>query len=308
MNFDYAITEPFLRYHEFQVSFDRNIRVAYGGLQMLRTGAKLEHKGDVALVEVPAGDEPWGKPRLWKNVPVLVSHSARFLSHMGAVRVLSAFEDFLIATKAEYDRYTGIAVGAPVPESDDAESLGFSSLCQQLGWNQAAIAPLLPLIEYFTLIRNCIVHRNGRASRALVRYAESEKLATSISAANSGRMRRLPTLPSLATNADIPLLPRHAVLAAIVCRWLAAFANGQLIQHFGESGMAYMAAHHGLLAPETSVLMKAKTPVVMMNRLLCERYRVRQVDPVHVVANLKQLGCWKKCCTRFETLRAAHDF
>lgn len=146
----------------------------------------------------------------------------------------SAFEDFLINVISEHNRHTDLcgkrtAVETPVREIEGVDSL--RSLYTSLRWDINPIEYLLPLHKYFNLARNCIVHRSGRASKALVVYAESRLLTNCIETWLSKRGKTLPKLPQLQEGCEIPFLPRHSILFSEVCQRVATAQNANVYRH-----------------------------------------------------------------------------
>lgn len=304
MDLSNAESEPYVRFRRLRAEFDRNIRVAYGGLQELRT-ASLAEGGGFQSVPVPSGEEPWGKTRNWKNVPDLTARSARFLAQMGLVHVMSAFEEFLGDIKTEHDRFAIASGNLPEqPDDEDADEQTINRLCGSLGWSPRPIAPIAPLFEYFTIARNCIVHRSGRASRALVRISGDALFLEAAANWTGESGRPLPAFPQIELNREITFLPRHAVLASIVCNRLAHHFDRRLVDYLGEIGAIYMAAFHALLSDDRPQYFKARSADIVVRRALCERYRVKGVHLPEVIAALKGLDKWRSCYRRHQVLAA----
>jgi hypothetical protein len=307
MNIETANTEPFYRFHRFHEEFNRNIKVAFGALQLLGHSASAEVTEGSKLVILPTGGEPWGDGTKWRSLAPVSSQASKFLSQMGLVRVMSAFEDFLTNVKAEHDRYANLPLGTAVdspklPEDEDDSKEVLVRLFAQLGWDMKPIAFLVPLFDYFSIARNCVVHRSARASEALVEQAQSSALAACLAAWPSARGKKLPTLPNVEQSREIPFLPRHSILASEVCYRAAEYVNTRLASFLGESGIVYMAAHHTLLADERIPTAAKNSADRIVNYALAGRYRVVDLDPLESVKLLKQLDCWRKCLRRYEKL------
>jgi len=308
-----AHTEPFWRFHRFHEEFDRNIKVTFGALHLFSQSTFVEVGKASDLAILPTGDEPWGEHTKWKDPKRVSGHAATFLSQMGLVRVMSAFEDFLVSVRAEHDRYLSL-IGATTKQSpktreegdDDGGSLG--QLFTQLGWSIDPIEFLVPLFDYLSLARNCIVHRSGRASEAFVKHAESPGLATCLSEWPSARGKKLPLLPTVERDQEIPFLPRHSVLATDVCHRAAHHLNAKLASFLGKPGIVYMAAYHTLLADERIPTKAKNSAESLVNYALVGRYRIEDLNSTETVPILKKLNRWSQCLRRFEELypRAAH--
>ena len=306
MNLELANSEPFYRFHKFREDFDRNIKVAFGALENLKLAAKAvdEEGKQVEYTVIPAGEEPWGEGMKFKDISPVASQAGRFLAQMGLVRVTSAFEDFLINVGAEHDRYSNLVNGhgvVPLEVGDDENEGGlFSKLCERLKYDTHPVAYLLPLIKYFVTARNCVVHRSARASLALVEQAKSGELSDCLKNWPHSGGKPLPALPEFGFNDELPLLPRHSVLAADVCYHAANYLNTKLVESIGAKGIVYMAAHHGLLKDDRLPTNAFKSPDRVVNGVLGGRYRIREVSSLETIQILKSLGKWDACFQSFE--------
>lgn len=298
-----ANTEPFYQFHRFNEELNRTMRITVAGLAIVNQMATQNRIAE-GPIELPSDGEPWGKI-VWNNPARMVMPAKRFVSQMGVVRVITALEDFCVGVKAEYDRYTQIQ-SAPA-ESDhsseiDDEGISPTKLYAELAWNKGILDTLSPLYEYFSKVRNCIVHRSGRASKELNKYAGSSRLAQCVNAWHGPRKKKLPPLPTIAIGNDLPLLPRHAILASEICRRIAVDANEKLLNYLGAEGVAYMAAHHSLLSDHPMPTSARHSAQGILNAILTNRYRVKIEYREEAVQALGRLGKWKTYLRRFERL------
>jgi hypothetical protein len=171
---------------------------------------------------------------------------------MGLVLAASAFEDFLSNVLSDHSRFSDFAQKKKSPaaageeENEDRERL--RPLFNSLQWDIKPIDYLLPLYDYFVIVRNCVVHRSGRASPALVERAASSALAQCIECWPSKPGKTIPELPLIQAGHDIPLLPRHVILFSEVCQRIALHINSRLLEFLGVQGLVYLATHHALLS------------------------------------------------------------
>jgi len=298
-----ANTEPFYQFHRFNEELNRTMRITVAGLALVKQMATQNRTGG-SPVHLPTDGEPWGK-NVWNNPARAVIPAGRFVSQMGVVRVVTALEDFCVGVKAEYDRYAQIQ-GTPVESKNnsevDDEGISPTKLYAELAWNKEILDTLDPLYEYFSKVRNCIVHRSGRASKALNKYAGSSRLTNSVNAWQGPRNKKLPSLPTITIGNDLPVLPRHAILASEVCRRIAVDANEKLLNYLGVEGIAYMAAHHSLLS-DTPIATNAKNSAqAILNWILTNRYHVRLDYREEAVQALGRLAKWRPYLRKFERL------
>jgi hypothetical protein len=309
-----ASTEPFSRFHNFHEEFNRAVKVTFGALELLRNNAAVIGP----ITSLPAGDEPWGvlpigkKPSerhtRWRDPSREIRFSTTFISTMGIVRVMSAFEDFLISIEAEYARSSflrDLTTATPYQSHED-EQTTLQNMCRQLNWDLKTVAFAVPLYEYFYCARNCIVHRSGRASKALVQLAHSQSLAKSQAAWPIRSGKRLPSLPSISSGRDVSWLPRHAILASGVCYVVAKHLNQKLINTIGEPGIVFMAAHHSLLSEERIPMGAKKSPEAAIQFLLGGRYRIKKISAAKTIRILKGMDKWLACRRAYDRLFAAN--
>jgi len=303
MNLRNANTEPFYRLHRFHEEFNRCLRVAFGSIESLRSNADKATK----LVILPTGSEPWGRNTKWREVSKVLSESVRFLSQVALVRVFSAFEDFLVKVEAEHERYFRLCNPDHKSEKqDDLETLSATSrlarVCKRLGGDAESLEDLSPLLEYFAITRNCVVHRSGRVSAELIKHAQSPEFINCYESWRTPRGKKLPALPFLELHEDIQLLPRHSVLASDLFHRAGAIVNSWLVAILGEQGVVYMAAFHSLLCDDRLSTNAFRSPSHVINKVLFGRYRVSEASANDATAMLKQMNKWGHCRRRFREI------
>jgi hypothetical protein len=180
------------------------------------------------------------------------------------------------------------------------------NLFSSLGWHLKAIQYLLPLYDYFMLVRNCIVHRSGRASQTLVEIGKSKLLADCIASWPSKRGKKIPDLPELQVGTEIPLFPRHAILFSEVCHRAATQINVLLSGFLGIKGTVYTAAYYGLFAEDRIQVNDNKSPEQVVNSILRRRWSVVVPHNHEAIRVLKGLDIWTDCREKFSKLSAQH--
>jgi hypothetical protein len=182
MNIKGANTEAYYRFFRAHEDLGSNIKLAYGALHAISQDEKPMTSGRTRnLIFLPTGGEPWGNNTRWRSVRARIPNVRQLISGMGLVLAASAFEDFLTNVHSERTRFFDFTRKQKSPEqaseegNEDRERLRL--LFNSLEWDISPIEYLLPLYDYFVIVRNCVVHRSGRASPALVEKAESSALA-----------------------------------------------------------------------------------------------------------------------------------
>lgn len=308
MNIQGANTESFYKFLRGQENLGSNIKLAYGALHAMveNEGATLPDK-EISSIALPIGDEPWGNRKTrWRTIKRRVPLVRDFIAQMALVLVTSAFEDFVSNVISEHSRYSGFSGQEPPSkplldqENDSRDPL--RHLYSSLQWDAQPIQYLLPLYDYFILARNCVVHRAGRASDALVEKAGSGRLQDCLENWPSRPGKKLPQLPQIQEGHDIPFLPRHAILFSEVCQRAARDINSRLLEYLGADGIVYMAAYHGLLADDRIKTNARRSPEQIINLILTERCRASVPDKYEVIGILKKLNAWNRCRTKYNKL------
>lgn len=296
-----ANSEPFYRFHRFNEELNRTMRITVAGLAFVKQEASRNRTAG-SRIQLPTDGEPWGK-NVWNDPTPGVIPAKKFVSQMGVVRIVTALEDLCVGLKAEHDRYAqakGALVKSDHHSQIDDEGISPPKLYAELSWNKGILQTVGPLYEYFSKVRNCVVHRSGRASKELNKYAGSSQLAQCVNTWQGPRQKRLPSLPTVSIGNDLPLLPRHAILASEICRRIAVDANKQLIDYLGMEGVAYMAAYHSLFSDSPMLTNARNSAQALLNTILTNRYRVKLEYREEAVQALGRLGKWKPYLRKFE--------
>jgi hypothetical protein len=304
-----ANTEPFVRYHRFHEEFGRNVRILFGALEAVRRSQAVIPGKGIAATILPAGGEPWGAQTVWRDISVFAKSTHQFLSQMGIVRVMSAFEDFVVGVEAEHERASFITASIRKSERSKqavatTQENKVAQLYERLDWDITPIRSYMPLFDFFYLARNCIVHRSGRATEALASWSVSPELANSHAAFPTRKGTQLPKLPDISVDKEIQWLPRHAVLASATCYEIAKSINGRLAERLASEGLVYMAAYHSLLAKERVPTGARRSTEIVIRHVLTDRYRVDGVTRAEIPECLRRIGKWRECLDGFQKLKS----
>lgn len=262
---------------------------------------------------VDRANQAWRRNIDFGNEPEVLADTWRVFAGMAIVQVFSAFDDFEVSTSAELaswrhsqprtcdpatrhkhnDPQDGTAQGAPA----------FETLCDELEVPRTTVANFRQSFEYFRLIRNCIVHRNARASRALARLVTDPTYKRAMTNWPGARALSVLKLPSPKQDDVIDLSPHHAVLASETCLRIAKAISTGVAKLLGHRGLVRMAAFHSLLSSEPIPVMTQVSGAEKVIRYhLSNRYGVKGVSCNDVIAHLIEQGLWKDACNRYEKL------
>jgi hypothetical protein len=76
MDLRLANTEPFVQFREFLETLDRNLKVSFGALTLVRQSPPTaQSTAGNHLVQLPTAGEPWGASTKWRNVNDAASDS-----------------------------------------------------------------------------------------------------------------------------------------------------------------------------------------------------------------------------------------
>ena len=292
-------TEAFYRLHRFNEAFDRNLKVTFGALEGLRTGTFPVTNG---RTDLPIGQEPWRKVTSLADPQSDGKNAIRLTATMGIVRVTAALEDFLETLEADYNRTAFIREeGKATKIQIDAELqlLKIPSVAARVGIDPAPLAYLMPFHRYFTLARNCIVHRNGRATEEFEEFSASAELRDCHSGWITKRGTPMPALPNIVAGAEIDWLPRHAILCLAVYYSATKYLNDQMVTMMGPNGLVYMAAHYVIYDADTVASRSHRRMEVAIRTVLHNRYRYRGLDNNQLISALRAMGKWQSCSAAF---------
>ncbi len=298
-----ANTEAFHRFNAFSEEFDRNIKVTFGCLEWLRSS---KPHSTVKHAQLSTGGEPWGKSILLRDPVGQALSAVRFISTMGIVRAIAALEDYLTVLEADHSRTAFLRTNnckLPRPVfASERVSFPLSNTSCDLGVAISALSEVMPLYQYFTIARHCIVHRGGRASDEMASIATSSEVARTHTNWKTNKGTSLPALPKITVDQEIDWLPRHAILCMAICYKAATLLDSEVTCQFGDSGLIYMAAYYSILSDDRLKTNATKSPERIIATALHNRYRFREMALPDIVAELRKMNKWDDCYQAFKNI------
>jgi hypothetical protein len=286
-----ANVEPYRRYHDFHERLNESLKVltasACHTVAFLEEPHTTQTLGDL----IKAADPSWRFPPVWEPPANLAQSMIGSIGRLGIVNVWSALDDFRVGIEAEIERWEAFAKVKlnrhDVSESEESCGL-LQVLLNRFGWRRPQQENLLTVLRYFGLVRNCIAHRNSRASLALATLSASSDLKDAyLSLAD--RPDRI--LPSFEPDGEVLLHPKLAILYSHLSRLLAMQVNAELVSVLGIDGILNMTAWHAS-SGERPAGRLPKTAEATLNCLLTERYLVRLANNLEAPRRLRELGLW----------------
>jgi len=305
-----ATSEPLYRFVKFHDTLNRRVKTTTAAL--VGTGRSIgEGKRASQRLSrlIERSGEPWGTKNHWADPGLEIADSVAFFAELAVVRADSAFEDFTISIVGDWDRWmafnhhgeNAVPGLAAAIEPDDLSRI--LQPCCRFGFHVGTVGDLAPVYNFFHALRNCIVHRNGRSSQALIDIHRTAMFANAWKAFRA-RRKKAPPSPPLYDDERITVSPWQVIFFSGVCRVIATEVNAVFTRSIGEDGLIFLAAYHSLTTtPISTISPFPRTPEGLMNRYLTSGRGVRPDSTTEVIKFLKKLKIWAEYRQTFEKLR-----
>lgn len=303
MNIENVNTEPFVGYHLFHEHINVTIKILTASLN--NTIAHVtSSEDDKELGNLIAKTDPaWNLPPIWSFSGMSEEQVYGFVSELGLVSAFSALDDFFDGVEAEIERWNSKIVEVermkPADCYDKADEKVLT-IYKKYGWDTNRIDKYIPVLKYFRFARNCIAHRNSKASPALTEYSGSSELDKEFS--RNFKNKTISALPIFQRDEKVVIDPKLAIFASHILRCICKDVNQILLDFLGEDGVLNMAAQHGFLRVKPVETDAYRTPEAIFNFILTDRYRVMLKDDREAINRASSLGIWKPCLNQFEAL------
>ena len=289
--------EPFHRYNNFHNEVNLTLKVLSGSAKhtakYLRSPGCTERLGDLII----AADPSWNKPPLWTYEPETEDRIVGQIGNFGVFSVFSAADDFADGIEAEVARWEDFSGGKVAVRNAQSE-YRLMRLIQRHGFNTTGIDNDLTVTEYFQTVRNCLAHRDGRASPSLSALSKLPEMAAAYS---SFTRRASKELHVFTVDEKISIHPKVAIFYSYITRRIAMSVDRQLLDLVGEPGFINMAVAH-VFSKERPIRSHAyKSPEAVINSALTGRYRASSVGSnADTVKMLRKIGLWQRCRDGFD--------
>ncbi|MCB8747819.1 hypothetical protein LHU53_12985 [Rhodoferax sp. U2-2l] len=290
-----ARLQPFQAFHSFHERINVHIKVAHAANVLLVRHVGEPNNQDQLAELITSCHPSWNAPPV-RNLSIDLQRAQdASVSAFAVVSVFSAFDDFLISTEAEISRVVGNQRTAD-PTSDESDASEDDEekidrvfrLYAFMSWSDTGITELQPLLRYFRICRNCIAHRNGRASKALATQSADPRLAIALAALQDGRERGVMTFK---VNEAIHVAPTLAIMCSHILRLIAIDANNRLVETLGLDGILKSVAHHAVRLNDELGGKDRKRPEAIVNAFLTKS-RVHMDSRQESIAEMKRVGVW----------------
>ncbi|MBF4336254.1 hypothetical protein [Vibrio anguillarum] len=296
MDISIAVTEPYYNYHCFHENLNTRVKIMTGALcHTLTFLSKPENENKMGEL-IKAADSSWQFPPVFS----LESHTSteiyNYVSELSIFSSFSALDDCFTSIEAELTRWRSfrkVELQAESVVSDDKIERFYG----RYSWCTRKVKNYLPIFNYFQAIRNCIAHRNSKASNELAELSVSKDLTGAV----KDLFPKGKPLPTFEVNDQIYLNPKTTLLCSHINRLICQDMNRYLLAEFSEEGLVYMACHHAFFKDSPEETQAINQPETVLNSILCHRYKVilqGQRAPTEIA---KRLGIWRKCLKGFES-------
>ncbi len=244
----------------------------------------------------------WGGMPDWSNPSGIVVQARRDIGQAGVVRAFSAFDLFMDEIAADLTRWTNFSKQKPTStEYEDDEPDRAARFYIRIGGTPAAVRFLWPVYRYFRLARDCIVHRDGVATKALEEIYRESALNAALAdwIKRTGEMT-VPEIIPVEAGRLIDLNHRQAISASSVLRLIALDINNQVLKILGVPGLVFLATRKIFFDDDPVVDLTAHSSMLnALNAVLSGRYRVRSFEDGGTARVLRELNLTKDCSARF---------
>ena len=300
MNIDNVNTEPFVGYHLFHEHVNIVIKLLTASLNNTINHVN-NFPDNKELGRLIISSEPsWNQPPIWSFSDMPREQVYGLVSELGIVSSFSAVDDFFDGVEAEIERWNSklpnVKKMQPVAEYDKADEK-IITVYKKYGWKLKNVNLYLPILKYFRLVRNCMVHRNSKASIALSEYSSSDELNETFS--KKFKNKTLTCLPEFSRGEKIVIDPKIAIFISHTLRMICKDVYRILAVFLGEEGILNMAAQHGFFKEKPERSNAYRTPEAIYNFILTDRYRVTLINDTEAISKASKLGVWKDCLEQF---------
>lgn len=297
----------FIRSHE---AFGNLSKVASVGLAILKDEIANGAPANVLWKRVESISELWGtEPQFTEEI---AQNAYTEIACLGIAKSFSSFDKYLVDIDAELLSVHSLSGSEAEVQLQRLESIdddldspraSVEMIYERQGFDTSAIAFCLPVFAYYQSVRNCIVHRDGLASKAFCRKARSKDLEATLAdwVETTGEYGPL-RLKTFEQDEAISLDYFDNILCYSVLRRLAQNIDKQAVSRMGIDGLTFRAVRY-LKARWQSVEAKEQhtTATKSVASHLAQINRVVGSDWRAVEPHLKRLGLLRDCRQAFNS-------
>lgn len=225
-------SKPYLQFIDFHVQLNNYVKLSTSSIDSLLNSTEDadELNNSIESLIYKAG-EKWGKMKYTEPFKELKLVRLQ-LAQSSIMWVFSSFEVFLNLVHSSFSK--AIVNPEKTLRNEDNESIRLKELFRKFDWQIEEISYLIPLFDFYSLARHCIVHNMG--------YANQELIDISVSPQFTRAMEEWPTVspgqklspaPEINANGHIILRPHHAITYSDVCYRISKIVNKNILKTVG---------------------------------------------------------------------------
>lgn len=320
MDISEANIEAYVIYRKAHNDLNVTIKVALGALEEIKMNVSNDASGKLLGLMVDKLGMPWGKGKTFPRSPEIINTAIENYTYNSVVQALGNFEYFLTHLVTDLAHFSDLNkankafdhahIAGYVVKSPPTFPLCCFSYAEQLNRNHHLIPridkikndislvskeldKLLPLFQYFWLLRNCIVHLEGMANKDLCDFYITKELIDSFDYWNLNYSRmKSPLLPIPIRGQLIKIDATCPIMSSAVCFELAKIFNQRAIEVLDKKGLIHMATYYGLiqLDHEFRNERSSNSAEGVISNYLSNRYHVLNVNTLDLIQDLKNLN------------------
>lgn len=292
-----AQLEPFRTYHFFHEGININLKTISSSANFFVEACRNDETqlGE----EITKAHPSWGSSPVSQMTEEVEAGLRSAVSDYALISVFSAFDDFIVQTKAEINRSSAADEAIEHDQNDEeSDSLDRAfKMFRRYSWNFKDIETYNFFVSYFRLCRDCVAHRRSLASSALSSLSQSTELQQKVRPHLDSRSTNL---PQFETEEKVVLDPAQVLLCSHFLREIASAVNRKTIDMLGVEGFLRSVAYHSMFSSEPVRTNAYTSAQAVLNTALTNLYRARIPDRHSAVQALKEIDLWYQYLKKFK--------
>ena len=319
MRESYSLTEAYVDYYKQKDKRNRSVLVSRAAFWLLERVVS-DKSGSVLLGALV--DSGWARGSRNLRFPkpeATIQLANESWARLGVVHELASFERFLRRSVVDAIEFSDELRNLKLFEhmhDDFAQTKNRCSHCQDAAWkfvqshsfttraeslaedlglDLGPVKALAPLLNYFWLSRNRIVHEDAYCGQRLAELSGSRELTDSLAHWNKNFSKKAaPQLPNFLEKERIVFDHAHVILCGALCYRIATTFTNALAQRMGDRAITFMSLYYAYFAenhPHQAV--NHKQPEQAVGNFLSYRYHFTGGKKGTLVSRLRSYGLWE---------------
>jgi len=295
-------SKPYLQFIDFHVNLNKYVKLSTSSIDFLSNSTKDvdELNNSIENLIVSAG-ERWGEMKYIEPFEELKLIRLQ-LAQSSIMWVFSSFEVFLNLVHSSLSK--AIVNPERVMREEDNESIRLKELFRKFSWETENINYLIPLFDFYSLARHCIVHNMGYANQELKNIANSSEFIKAIEnwpTVSPGK--KLSPPPEIDSNGYIVLRPHHAITYSDICYRISKIVNENILETVGLEYFVLKIVKEKLLGKSTIIEPACKDLYAYIKFHLRAEYNLENIETPILRSILEENGNRKNCVAKYNALK-----